>query len=127
MTIALSYLYPILFSLLFGYYNGWQWTDEQDGVYDPKKAKPKWKKASYALRTLAMIAPVVFSITGVHITHFAVAVTISLPLFDMTINRTRGEAWFYLGTTSKTDRLGKWKWIGYLALIIASITITVLT
>lgn len=127
MSIALAYIYPILFSLLFGYYNGWQWTDEQDGVYDPKKAKPKWKGASWLMRGLCILTPALVHFTGLDVYHFAIGVALSLPLFDITINMTRGMPLFYLGTTSKTDKLGRWKWIGYAAIIAATITITVLT
>jgi hypothetical protein len=121
MTIAIAYIYPILFSLLFGYYNGWQWTDEQDGVYDPKKAKPRWKAASIAIRVLSVLAAPGFAYAGLDIVHLAAGVAISLPVFDITINITRGVPVFYLGTTSKTDTFGKWKWITYAILIVATL------
>jgi len=120
MNLFFTYSYPILFSLIFGYYNGWQWTDEQDGVLDPKKAKKHWKRASVVLRFLAFAFPVAvyYFPDIIVINHFYLAVAISLPLFDMSINLTRGVHLFYLGTTSKTDLLGKWKWFIYLGFII---------
>lgn len=121
MNLVLTYLYPILFSLIFGYYNGWQWTDEQDGVYDPKKAKKRWKAASAALRGLAVIAPVVFFCFPPDFKHFVIAVAISRPLFDITINLTKGMPLFYLGTTSEFDLLGKLKWLTDLIIILLSI------
>lgn len=114
---VLTYLYPILFSAVFGYYNGWQWKDELDGVIDPLKAKKRWKAASVVLRGLALaglFVPVDFN-------HLPLSVAVSLPVFDMTINLVAGKSLFYLGTTSKTDRLGKWKWAGYGLLIVATI------
>jgi hypothetical protein len=121
MIIAITYLYPILFSFLFGYYNGWQWTDEQDGVYDPRKAKKRWKGASLALRTLAMSAPVLFFYFPADFSHYIIALSISLPLFDTTINLTRGMPIFYLGTTSRSDLIGKRKWLIYLIIISLSV------
>jgi hypothetical protein len=103
--------------VVFGYYNGWQWTDEQDGVYDPRKAKKRWKAASVLLRVIAVSAPVVFYYFPVNIKHLAISTAISLTMFDMTINLTRGVYLFYLGSTSKTDRIGWFKWITYLIII----------
>lgn len=121
MSIVIAYAYPILLSVIFGYYNGWQWTDEQDGVYDPKKAKPKWKAASVAYRLLAVIGPFL----PVELGHYIIGVAISLPVFDMVINLTRGVGLFYLGTTSKTDRLGRWKWYSYAVLIALAIVLNI--
>jgi hypothetical protein len=56
----------------------------------------------------------------VDLNHLPLSVAISLPVFDMTINLAAGKPLLYLGTTSKTDKLGKWKWIGYGALIVAT-------
>jgi hypothetical protein len=121
MSALITYLYPILFSLLFGYYNGWQWKDEQDGVYDPKKAKTRWKAASVALRCLALFGFIIPAFVPVSWSELPLAACISLPVFDITINLTRGVPVFYLGTTSKTDRFGKWKWAGYAVFIIIAL------
>jgi len=121
MIIAITYLYPILFSFLFGYYNGWQWTDEQDGVYDPRKAKKRWKGASVALRLLAMSAPVAFFYFPADFSHYIIALSISVPLFDITINITRGMNVFYLGKTSNSDLVGKVKWLICFIIIISSV------
>lgn len=118
MNIWIVYIYLISFSFVFGYYNGWQWTDEQDGVYDPKKAKKHWKAASVVLRTMVVFSPLLFTYFPVDWKYVANAGAISLPIFDITINLTRGVKFFYLGTTSKTDRVGKKKWIFLLIMII---------
>jgi hypothetical protein len=137
-VIALSVIYPILFSVIFGYYNGWQWTDEQDGVYDAKSAKKRWKAASLILRGISILYPVLVYFFGLNVYYFLLGVAISLPVFDITINLTRGVSFFYLGTTSKTDRWRfriKWKgkvlftinkWIGYAVIIAAAIAVNII-
>ena len=126
MSILFTYLYPILFSAVFGYYNGWQWIDELDGVYDPRKAKKRWKAASVILRSLALAGILLFSMVPVACDHLPLAACISLPVFDMSINLTAGKGLFYLGTTSDTDLWGWVKWAGYALAITASALILIL-
>ena len=126
MAIIMSYLYPILFSLIFGHYNGWQWWDDLDGVEDRYKAKGKWKRASVILRSVAYLgAALMCHFRWFDLYHFLAGIAISLPLFDIAINITRGMPLFYLGTTSKTDTLGKWKWITYAILIITTLIVAI--
>ncbi len=120
------YAYLIGFSLIFGYYNAWQWTDEQDGVLDPKRAKRRWKGASVLLRCWAAAAVPVFHYTGFDWRDWILAMSISAPIFDITTNLVKGMPMFYLGTTSKTDLWGRWKWIGYCIAIASAILAKIL-
>lgn len=119
------YVYLIGFSMIFGYYNAWQWTDEQDGVLDPKRAKRRWKGASVLLRCWAAASAPLFHLVAFDWINFVLAGAISAPMFDITTNKVKGMSVFYLGTTSKTDLWGKWKWIGYSVFLAIAITIKI--
>jgi hypothetical protein len=123
-TESLIYIGYLLFILIFAYYNAWQWKDEQDGVYDPKKAKPKWKTAGVFVRYIPFLFIYLPSIEWQSIVFL---LCLSMPLFDMGINLFAGKHLFYLGTTSKTDKIGKLKWILYLVFIIISLILLIFT
>jgi hypothetical protein len=134
MNLIAAYLYPMLISLLLGYYNGWQWTDEQDGVYDPKKAKPHWKTARVLIFGCAIIFPYIFIEYGIKFNKFdyLISICLSAPAFDISTNMVRKISgnvkdlkWWYLGTTSKSDRIGYVKWIIYGVFIVASIILKI--
>jgi hypothetical protein len=54
------------------------------------------------------------------------AIAISVPVFEVGINLIAlKQSWLFSGSSSKTDALGKWKWIIMLALLLVTIFIKI--
>lgn len=114
------YLLSILFTIAFVYYTKWQFKNSRSGT---------WHNYGLIMRLLAITSPFIGQFFKISWQDLLLASSINIILWDVLINRIALKVkWSYVGFTSKLDvYLGKRKWVLYLIILLASITIKIFT
>lgn len=106
-------------------YSKYQFEDVKLGW---SKAKGKWHVYGALMRMVFVITFVLQVYFPAKVIDILLAAALNLPLWDIGINKIALRyKWNYMGSISHFDRIvGKWKWVGYVVLIITLTLIEIL-
>ena len=114
------YALSILFTLAFVLYQKHQFSDSF------RLRNIKWKYYGNAMKVLFFAAPFLMQRYPAGWQDYLLAGVISILLFEMLINVIAlKKNLLFIGSSSATDKLGKWKWIIMFALLLVTIFIKI--